>query len=74
MVTQLYVKKLDYDGKFLKPRYEKVNWNLLKVTPNYKIKEVIEQEIHKAVNTELEYINIREYLESVMKKLGVDEE
>jgi len=38
MVTQLYTKNLGDDGK---PYYEKVNWNLLKVTPNYKIKEAI---------------------------------
>jgi len=38
MVIQLYTKNLGDDGN---PYYEKVNWNLLKVTPNYKIKEAI---------------------------------
>ena len=39
------------------------------LTDNQIIKEVIEQHIHKAIDTELEYITIREYLESVLNEL-----
>jgi len=67
MVTQLYTKNLGEDGK---PYYEKVNWNLLKVTPNYKILEAI-VEIMKKNRPNGEFVDGYRALAELKQILGL---
>ena len=66
MVTQLYTK--DIDGN-----YNKVNWNRLKVTPNYKIKEAMLDIIEKKRQKE-EFVDGYKALSELRQILHLEDE